>query len=311
MKKALITAPAHPVLQQALRDAGYEVIYEPAMTPAALLETINDVEGLVVTTRVKIDAALIDQAAKLRWIGRLGSGMELIDVAYAESKGIACFSSPEGNRNAVAEHTLGLALALLNHIPRAFEQVKNAAWLRNENRGTELSGMTVGIIGFGNTGSAFARLLPSFGVRALAYDKYKKGFSGGHIRESGLAEIQSEAQLISLHLPLTAETRHYANDEFFAGLTQKPWFLSTCRGAVTDTAALLRALEQGKLSGAALDVLENEKPAAYTEEERAMYGRLFARPDVIVTPHVAGYSEQAFRRMPEVLLEKLATAGLL
>ena len=311
MKHVLITAPVHEWLRPALEAAGYRVTDAPAISYGELAEVIGDLTGLVVTTRLKIDAALLERATQLRWIGRLGSGMELIDVGAAATRGIACISTPEGNSPAVAEHTLGLALSLLNHIPRSFEEVKKGLWRRNENRGTELGGKTVGILGYGNTGGAFARLLAPFGGTVLAVDKYKNGFSNGHVREATMEQLQEEAELISLHLPLTTETRHLAGPAFFSKLRKRPLFISTCRGPVTETAALYDALESGLLRGAALDVLENEKLASYTADERSLLERLCARPDVIVTPHVAGYSFEAFRRMSTVLVEKLQAAELL
>ncbi|RYY87487.1 MAG: hydroxyacid dehydrogenase [Chitinophagaceae bacterium] len=311
MKNILITAPAHESLMPALEKAGYRVSYMPGINYGELEQQIGDVSGLIVTTRLRVDGSLLERAPNLRWIGRLGSGMELIDTEAATARGIVCISTPEGNRNAVAEHTLGLVLALLNHIPRSFNEVRQGLWRRNENRGTELGGKTVGIIGFGNTGSAFGRLLSPFGGTVLAVDKYKSGFSGGYIQEATMEQVQEEAELISLHLPLTSETSKMAGAPFFGKLKRKPFFISTCRGGVTDTRALLHALEAGLLRGAALDVLENEKFDRYTDAEREQLDRLAGRADVIITPHVAGYSFEAFRRMSDVLLEKLAAAGLL
>ncbi len=305
MKKVIVTGNAHPMLMQTLTEKGFDVAYQPQVSYEEIKAAGQGVSGLVLTTRIKVDKELIDALPQLEWIGRLGSGMELVDVDYARSKGIFCASSPEGNRNAVAEHSLGLLLMQINKMNIAVPEVQRGIWLRDENRGTELFGKTVGIIGYGNTGSSFARLLQPFEVTVLAHDKYKTGFKNGYIKEATLDQVCEEADIISFNVPLTGETHHLLNKEFLSRLKKQPLIISACRGKVINTADLIDGLKNGQVRGACLDVLENEKLNTYTASEKQQLTELLSFPGVIVTPHIAGYTHEAFLKMATVLLGKL------
>ena len=303
--KIIITAPVHPFLVNTLKEKGYALQYEPAISYEALMDCIDTANGLIVTTRLKIDAAILVKANQLKWIGRIGSGMELIDTEFAATRNILCVSSPEGNSTTVGEHTLGLLLSLMNRIHSAYAEVREGKWIRDANRADELTGKTVGIIGLGNTGSAFAKVLSGFDVEILAHDIYKTGFETAQIKPASLEMIQDKADVISLHLPLTHLTHHYANTAFFNRLKKKPYFISTCRGLVTQTAAVLEALQNQQIRGVGLDVLEKEPIRLHTSQEMAVLEALMNHPNCIITPHIAGYSHEAYYKMSKVVLEKL------
>jgi D-3-phosphoglycerate dehydrogenase / 2-oxoglutarate reductase len=305
MKKVIITAPVHPILISKLQQLNYEIVNQPDIDYNELLLLIPDATALVVTTRIKVDSVLIDAAPKLVWIGRIGSGMEKIDVAYATSKNILCVSSPEGNKQAVAEHVLGLILNLNHNICKSYIEINDGAWNRAINTGTELYGKTVGIIGFGNNGSAFAQLLAPFNVTILAYDKYKSNFSNQYITESTIEDIAKQADIISFHVPLTNETAHLINANFLSSLQKKPTLINACRGGIMDTTSIIEALKNNTISALGLDVLENEDLKNQTLVEKQQLEWLLQQTNVIITPHIAGYSKEANIKMAEIIIQKV------
>ncbi|SHN43008.1 NAD(P)-dependent oxidoreductase [Chitinophaga sp. CF418] len=304
-RKVLITAKVHDYLINKLEEKGYEVSYRPSIAYDEVVAAIPEFMGMIVTTRIKVDKGLIDRAGQLQWIGRLGSGMELIDVPYAESKGIHCASSPEGNCDAVGEQALGMLLSLMNNIQKSNLELRQGIWERDGNRGSELNGRTVGIIGYGNTGGAFARKLRGFDVEILAYDKYKTGFSDKYVQEATMDQLFERADVVSVHLPLTAETHHLVNTAFLQAFKKPIWFINAARGKIVNTDDIVSALEAGTISGACLDVLENEKLSTYSQAEKERFEKLLHMPNVIITPHIAGYSHEASVKMARIVLEKL------
>lgn len=302
----LIAAPVHPVLTEGLEATGYKLIHAPDITQASAPALIRECIGVVTSTRLQLDKALIDLAPKLRWIGRMGSGLEVMDVKYAASKGITCLSSPEGNMNAVAEHALGLLLGITKRIEHAAEEVRNGYWLREENRGMELEGKTIGIIGFGHTGRAFARKLQGFDMRILAYDTADISDVPPYVTMcSSVEQLQSEANILSFHVQIAPDTHHYLNKDFLARMRRPFILLNTSRGAVVDSAVVLEGLETGKIIGAGLDVWEQEPLNKMDEEMSSLLENCLKHPGVIVTPHIAGYSYEALRKMSQVLKTKI------
>lgn len=297
--KILVADRTHEVLPQRLREAGFEVSVEPDHDYESLVHAAQGCEGLVVRSKVNIDSAFVDRVPSLKCIGRVGAGMETIDVDYAEAHGVRCLNSPEGNRDAVGEHAVGLLLALLNNIARADAEVRRGMWQREANRGYELGPLTVGIIGYGNMGQSFARRLSGFGCRILSYDKY-------HPANASLAEVQHEADVVSFHVPLTEETHHYLDATFISNMAKPFYLINTARGAVVDTKALVAGLESGKVRGAALDVLEyeNMKADGLGDMPPSMQ-YLMRSPRTVLTPHVAGWTVESKYKLAAVLADKI------
>jgi D-3-phosphoglycerate dehydrogenase len=303
--KALITDDVHPLLIERLQEMGYGVDFRPEITFAETLDIIGSYSGLIINSKIFCGEELLSKAPNLKWVGRLGSGMEVIDTKACEAKGVKYFNSPEGNRNAVAEHALGLLLNILNNITKSNNEVKAGQWIREANRGEELSGKTVGIIAYGNTGEAFAKVLRGFDVKVLAYDKYKKGFGNDFVIEAQLAEIFEKADIVSLHLPLTEETKYMADQAFFNSFKKPIYLINTSRGKVLRTTALMEAIKSGKVKAAALDVLENEKINQLTIDEQQWFNALIKEERIILTPHIAGWTHESKRKIAEVVLERV------
>lgn len=304
-KEVLIAAPVHAVLTEGLREMGYQLRMAPAIRPEEAAAQLKGCVGVITSTRLQLSRKLLEQTPQLEWIGRMGSGMEVIDTDAAAEKNIAVFASPEGNCNAVAEHALGMLLSLLNKIPSSAQEVGRGIWLREENRGEELEGKTVGLIGFGHTGRAFARLLRGFDVKILAYDPYTRQEFPENVVRASLETIQAEAEVISFHVPIRPDTHYYFDETFLAAIRKPVVLINTSRGEVVESKALEKGLISGKIKAAAMDVWEGEPLPKMPEEERARLLRLAQRANVLITPHIAGYSIEALYKMSFTLLNKL------
>ena len=305
---ALLLDHTHPLLEQGLEQGGIGLWREYELAPKDFPSDYFTAEVVVIRSRFPVTREVIDLFPNLKAVGRLGAGLENIDVDYAESRGIACLRVPEGNAQAVAEHSLGMLLGLLNHRPRVHREIKEGVWRREENKGLELRSRTVGIIGYGVMGSQFARLLAALGVIVFAYDKYKTGYADAGITESTLEELQQKCDIISLHLPLTQETRYFADDTFFNAFQNPIYFLNTARGPILQTEALVRAMKTGSVRGAGLDVLEFEKKSFTSVFEGEMPHSLqwlMHQENVILSPHIAGWTKESFEKMGASLAAKI------
>lgn len=306
--RILFLDSVHDYLWSHLDRMGWQCESDFESDRSAILNCIGDYEGIVIRSRLKLDAEMLLAAKNLKFIARAGSGMEGVDETTAKSLGIHCFNAPEGNRDAVAEHAIGMLLSLFNKINTADMEVRRGEWNREANRGIELLGRTVGIIGYGNTGYSFAKRLAGFGVLAYGFDKYKKNFADNYVIEVDMQTILDESEVVSIHVPLTEETHHMINDDFFNRLANPIYLINTSRGPVVDTEALVRAIENGKVSGACLDVLENEKSSFENMDEKELPSSIQYLLDsnkVILTPHVAGWTMESNIKLSQVLVEKI------
>ena len=306
--KVLFANRAHPFLKSRLEALGF-LCEEDLESPMENLATkIHEYTGLVLRSRISVPAALIERAENLKFIAREGIGMEHIDVEFAEEKGITVFNSPEGSSDTVGEHALGMLLGLMNHIPRADRQVREGLWERELNRGVEILGKTVGIIGYGNTGKAFARRLSGFGADVIAYDKYISNYGDQFAAEVSLEELWERADIVSVHIPYSAENQYFINDSFLQAFTKPIYLINTARGLVLKTEDLVKHLKSEQVRGAALDVFEYEKTSfeqIQTQTLPAPFEYLIQSDRVVLTPHIAGWSEESKARHGAVLAQKI------
>lgn len=312
MKKVLLIDTLHPSFSEALQQKGIEPVAGYALSREEVIATAGLYQGLAIRSRFKLDAEfLLQVAGSIRCIGRAGAGMENIDLQTASSLGITCVSAPEGNRDAVAEHAMGMLLMLMNHLRRADAEVRQGVWKREENRGDELEGKTVGIIGFGNMGSSFARRLSGFGVKILAYDPYItiNTQQWPLVQQVSEDELLGSADIISLHVPLTPETTGFVNRDWFARLGKPIRLINTARGKNIVTADLVEAIEQGKVVGAALDVLEYEAVSFEQINASALpapFRYLIQSDKVVLSPHIAGWTHESNEKIARILAGRMA-----
>ena len=298
----------HPVLSERLTIAGHVCHDVSELEGETLLEHLKDAEGIVIRGRVLLDATTLSRMPDLRFIARAGAGMENIDQEECARRGIKLYNSPEGNRDAVGEHAIGMLLALMNNLLRADREVRGGKWRRKENTGHELQGSTVGIIGFGRMGSAFAEKLQGFGVKILSHDKYLRDYAPENVQDTTLEDLFEHSDIISLHLPLSTETLNYADAAFFARCKKPIWFINTARGPLVDTEALLDAIDNGRVRGACLDTLEFEERSLLglrSDAPQHTLQRLFKHDRVLLSPHIAGITHESYFKLANVLADKI------
>jgi D-3-phosphoglycerate dehydrogenase len=303
LKKLLIVDDLHPVFKQEAEKLGYVVDDYPLFTYQETLKIIDQYTGLAIRTKFNAGQELIDAGVNLRFIARAGSGMDNVDEVYALSKGIQCINAPEGNRDAVGEHVIGMLLALMNNLNQADAEIRNGIWDRESNRGHELKGKTIGIIGYGNTGQSLAKKLKGFEVNVIAYDKYKTGFTDMYAKEADMEDIVKQTDILSLHIPLTSETKQLVDDKYISRFRKPVFLVNTSRGEIVKTQAVLKGIKENTILAAGFDVLEVERFPALEQQE--WFNELKESPKVLLSPHVAGWTFESYRKISEVLAEKL------
>ena len=306
----LIADEMHPSLFPMLTEAGFRYDYQPKITRPELMDRLGDFDGLIIRSKTNVNDELLSHAPNLRFIGRAGAGLDLLDMAAINSRGSRVFHAGAGNRDAVAEHSVAMLLALLTNLLKADREVRQGIWDREGNRGYELGSLTVGLIGYGNNGQATARRLSGFGCRVLAYDKFRAHYGDAFATESSIAEIRAKADVLSLHIPLTTDTRHFINDEFVAQMAKPFYLINIARGEIVSLSAVVNGLKSGKIRGACLDVLENEKLKTLTPDQQTTFDYLRQSDRVVLTPHIAGWTHESYVRINEVLVAQLREINL-
>jgi len=305
--KILIADQMHPSLFAMLESQGWTYDYHPDFRRDDIISCLAQYDGLIIRSKTRIDEELLTQATRLRFIARAGAGLDLIDDTATHRLGITLFHAGSGNRDAVAEHTVGMLLMLFNNLNRADREVRQAIWDREGNRGVELMGKTVALIGYGNNGTATAQRLSGFGCRVLAYDKYREYYSDQYAREATLADIQREADILSLHIPLTDLTRNMVNESFISGFHKPFYLINVSRGEIVNSEAVVQAMKDGKILGVCLDVLENEKLSQLTNLQQETFDYFRNSSRVVLSPHIAGWTHESYVRINEVLVQQIAT----
>lgn len=309
-KKVLIIDDVHPVLLEGLESRGFEVMYRPEASRCDLLKWMPEITGLVVRSKTAINSEVILASEKLKFIARAGAGLDNVDDSSAAQKGVVVFNAGEANADAVGEHTLAMMLSLITRLNKADAEVRQLKWDREGNRGIELKGKTVGIIGFGNTGKAVARKLAGFEVEVLAYDKYLTRYGDRWAKEASMEEVFEKADVVTFHVPLTPETKGLVNAGYIARFKKNIMLLNMCRGEILVMKDLVGEMETGKIIGAGLDVLENEQLNTMTNEEKKWFEYVAGSGRTVLSPHVAGWTVESYYKISDVLLKKIDDLNL-
>ena len=295
----------HPSIIPQLESLGYQVEYQPEIDRATLLEKIDRYFGLIVRSKTIIDGRLLRNAQRLRFVARAGAGVDNLDESVIKDRGIHMINAPEGNRDSLGEHVVGMLLNLLHNISTSNQAIRQGHWDREGFRGTELGGKTVGIIGCGNMGCAFAKRLSSFGCQVLGYDKYLPDHQSSNYQSVDLNQLFEHCDILSLHVPLTDETRGFYNYSFFKNFKKPIILINSARGEILPLADLVKLLKEKQITGACLDVFEKEPVHQLSGSQKEVYEFLCSSPQVLLTPHVAGWSHESYRRINDVLIDKI------